>query len=80
MLSPKDSCQCLRNWIRSKEMKVGVSVDYSSRSKNMKGWRMRDGSYVAEWGEVLLFFFFFYIWKSFMCYEIWREERDWFYS
>ena len=59
MLSPKDSCQCLRNWIRSKEMKVGVSVDYSLRSKNMKGWRMRDGSYVAEWGEVLLFFFFF---------------------
>ena len=42
---------------------------------------MRDGSYVAEWGEVLcVFFFFFYIWKAFVCYEIWREERDWFYS
>lgn len=41
-------------------MKVGVNVDYSLRSKKMKGWRMRGGSYVAEWGEVPLFF---YIWK-----------------
>lgn len=44
-------------WIRSKEMKVGVSIDYSLRSKKMKGWRMRDGSCVAVWGEVLLSFF-----------------------
>lgn len=56
VLSPRDSCQCLRNWIRSEEMKVGVNVDYSLRSKKMKGWRMRGGIYVAEWGEVPLFF------------------------
>ena len=75
MLSPKDSCQCLRNWIRSKEMKVGVSVDYSSRSKNMKGWRMRDGSYVAEWGEVLLFFFFLHLESFYVLRDLERRKR-----
>lgn len=53
-----------------------MNVDYSLRSKKMKGWRMRGGSYVASGGRSSVVF---YIWKAFVCYKIWREEeRDWF--